>query len=159
MKIILLALFYFVQCTIKSSDIDEEIRKHKQNVINDLEKLIKDKNLEHLLKELSEGMRLILDEFFKEPMSNNPNAIKMYELYVWGVYKMQCALKKMFLHYKKNDPNNLFYQDFKINVQLYLDNFKIAMPLNKLVYFGVHSLILLSGLGLSFIVCYLTMKK
>ncbi|RVD91625.1 hypothetical protein TUBRATIS_18960 [Tubulinosema ratisbonensis] len=98
--------------------------------------------------------RLIL---FSTKLSNETSeGLKEYLLPV--TCRVQSCLEKVFLHYKKNDPNDKYYKTHNINIQLYLDNFKIT-NISNLWYYTVLALVFLGGFFISIMISHVIKNK
>ncbi|RVD92278.1 hypothetical protein TUBRATIS_12230 [Tubulinosema ratisbonensis] len=136
---------------------DAELNDIKKNFTIEIKKFTNEKNLEGLV-EFNKTMLLMCNDLFAKNPLEKQHKHQVDNSFVWIYSESQKYLKKVYLHFKKNNPNDSYYQEYKENIQLFLNNLKIN-SISNLFYYSVHCLVFLGGFIFTILVFYLVRKK
>ncbi|RVD91226.1 hypothetical protein TUBRATIS_23290 [Tubulinosema ratisbonensis] len=157
---LILTLFNVYKFSINIAEYEEETKKdHEKTVL-----MIQHLEEQNDLKSLFEGARYFFVDIALCDL-DNPILGEYYKIDMKYFYliccRMQSALEKVFLHYKKNNPNDKFYTKYKTSIQLYLDNFRFTDIPKKsnTLYYTVLALIFFGGFFISIIISYFIKNK
>ncbi|RVD91697.1 hypothetical protein TUBRATIS_18400 [Tubulinosema ratisbonensis] len=157
---LILTFFNVYKFSINVVKYEEEIKEDFTRIFKEIEDTVERNGLRSLF---GDACSLFINaKFFNKPMylPREYYKIDLKYLYLY-VCKIQPGLEKVFLHYKKNDPNNKFYTKYKTNIQLYLDNFRVTDTPKKsnLWYYTVLALVFFGGFFISIMILYFIKNK
>ncbi|RVD90467.1 hypothetical protein TUBRATIS_31000, partial [Tubulinosema ratisbonensis] len=121
---IIILLLRFIYSAGKETDIEKRICDEKQRLMKDIKMDIEKKDLKSLFEKADGSFENFAKNIFDAPLSTQPDDLKWYDIFFWRNNQTQKAIKKVLSDIKKKDPNNSYYKEYKINIELYLKHFK-----------------------------------
>ncbi|RVD92316.1 hypothetical protein TUBRATIS_11830 [Tubulinosema ratisbonensis] len=150
MELKFLSLFFIFIFSVSGVLDKADLETYKKETKNNIEEIIKNNNLKKLLEEMRIRYTSSL-MINKSPPS--PESFKLIcELVKFDLGLFKKAFKTLNSHYKKNNPDDPFYKEFKNNIELILNH---LLPSSSSYWiYAVYVGIFLGGFGISYTILY-----
>ncbi|RVD92072.1 hypothetical protein TUBRATIS_14370 [Tubulinosema ratisbonensis] len=154
MEFKLLSLF-FIFIFSSSENLDKAgLEKLKKETKKNIKEIIKNKDLKTLFESMKGGKKSV--EYITKHLLE-PDKLRI-EGIIFQTAEFKKALKTLNSHFKKNNPNDPFYKEFKNNIELLLSYFLHSSSSSYWIY-AVYVGIFLGGVGISYTILYFLKKS